>query len=580
MEMFLDQQVRRNAPGMANVYRHFRTNLEDSLDAVRRAGGRSVVSTVASNLGDSPPFASRHREPFSEPDAKRWEDLFQQGSRALEAGAHDEAIARFLAAGALDDGYADLQFLLGRAHNAIGDHGEARRRYQLARDLDTLRFRADSRINEIIRDVAADRTAEGIYLVDAEREFEATSPHGIPGNDLFYEHVHLNFAGNYVLAKSIYQRVREILPPGIRADRVSAEGVPPIGTLERDLAFTGFDRHRVFEEVTKRLARPPFSNQLDHAHRMEEARRTAEALRRSAAPDALAEFKREYEAAIRLHPTDPWLRFNFAETLYSAGDFVRAEDQFRVFLGILPHHRVARERLLAALIHRGKFSEAVVECQRAIRTAPDFHAARYSLAVASARLGDSDQAIAVYRELLELDRERAPEIYNELGRLYVERGRYEAAIEAFSEGLRAARGSGQEDRPDLEYNLGVSLTRAGRADEAARSFASAISAYREKIAKNPGSAALHFSIGSAYVETGEFAKAVESFRMAVATDPGNFQAHMNLARSLEVQGRLNEALSALKSGIDEMLRRGRRESALALERQQHTIESRIGRGAG
>jgi hypothetical protein len=239
MEMFLDQQVRRDAPGMANVYGHFRSNLEDSLDAVRRAGGKSVVSTVASNLADSPPFASQHRQPFSESDATRWDELFQQGSRALEAGMHEEAIAKFLAADALDDSYADLQFLLGRCHSATGDHREARRRYRLARDLDTLRFRADSRINEIIRDVAANRTAEGIHLVDSERDFEANSPHGIPGNDLFYEHVHLNFEGNYVLAKSIYHQVREILPPDVRGTRESASHVPPVEEFARERCCDG-----------------------------------------------------------------------------------------------------------------------------------------------------------------------------------------------------------------------------------------------------------------------------------------------------------------------------------------------------
>ena len=94
MEMFLDQQVRRDAPEMASVYSHFRANLEDSLDAVRHAGGKSVVSTVASNLADSPPFASQHpRQSFAEPDATRWDEFFQQGSKALEAGSYEEAIA-------------------------------------------------------------------------------------------------------------------------------------------------------------------------------------------------------------------------------------------------------------------------------------------------------------------------------------------------------------------------------------------------------------------------------------------------------------------------------------------------------
>jgi tetratricopeptide (TPR) repeat protein len=579
MEMFLDRQVRRDAPEMASVYSHFRANLEGSLDAIRRVGGKSVVSTVASNLGDSPPFASQHPKSFAEPDATRWDEFFRQGSKALEAGSYEEAIANFLAADALDDSYADLQFLLGRCYSAIADHREAQRRFRLARDLDTLRFRADHRINEIIRDVAADRTAEGIYLVDAEREFEAISPYGIPGNDLFYEHVHFNFEGNYSLAKFIHKQVQEILPAGFQADRGSIGRAPPIEEFKRNLAFTGFDRHRVSKEVLRRFAKPPFSNQLDHDHRMKEARETEVALSRFATPEAFGESVREYEVALRMYPTDPWLHYNFGELLYSARDFQRAEDHFRVFLLSLPHHRVGRERLLASLIHLGKLADAVRECRQALRTTPDFHAARYTLATALSNMGKADEAIAVYRELLPLDPERAPDIYNELGRLYVARAQYDAAVEAFSEAIQAARDAGQGGRTDLDHNLGVSLKRAGRTKEAADAFSSVISAYREKIAKNPGSASLQFSLGSAYAEMGEFEKAAGSFRLAIAADPSNAQAHLNLAGSLEAQGRLDEALDVLKTGIDDMLRLGKTESVLALQRGQRTLEIKIRNGA-
>jgi tetratricopeptide (TPR) repeat protein len=579
MEMFLDQQVRRDAPEMASVYNHFRANLESSLDAVRRAGGKSVVSTVAGNLRDSPPFASQHPRRFEKSDATRWNEIFQRGTQALEAGRYDEAIERFLAADALDGSYADLQFLLGRVYYATGNSREAQRRFKLARDLDTLRFRADQGINEIIRDVAADRAAEGIYLVDAEREFESISVDGIPGNDFFYEHVHFNFAGNYALAKSIYQQVKEILPAGIRGDRGFVSGVPPVEELERALAFTGFDRHRVSEEVLKRLARPPFSNQLDHDLRMEDARRSERASRRFATPDAFAESVREYEAALQMHPADPWLHYNFAELLYSARDFQRAENHLSVFLRSLPHHRVAQERRLASLIQLGRLAEAVQQSREVLRIAPDFHAARYTLATALSRMGEADEAIAVYRELLRLDPERASDLYNELGRLYVASAQYDAAIEAFRAAIQSTRDTGQAGRADLNFNLGVSLKRAGRTKEAAVALSSAISGYREKIARNPDSSPLQISLGSAYVEMGEFEKAAGSFRLAIAADPGNVQAHLNLARSLEAQGRLDDSMGALKAGIDELRRLGRTESALALQRHQQTLEIKIRRSA-
>ena len=45
-----------------------------------------------------------------------------------------------------------------------GRLAEARERFELARDLDVLRFRADSRINAVIREVAGEQEAAGVRL--------------------------------------------------------------------------------------------------------------------------------------------------------------------------------------------------------------------------------------------------------------------------------------------------------------------------------------------------------------------------------------------------------------------------------
>ena len=50
-----------------------------------------------------------------------------------------------------------------------GDYAGAKQHFLRARDLDTLRFRADSRINDINRSVAS--STPGAELVDAEAYF-------------------------------------------------------------------------------------------------------------------------------------------------------------------------------------------------------------------------------------------------------------------------------------------------------------------------------------------------------------------------------------------------------------------------
>jgi len=64
------------------------------------------------------------------------------------------AVASFEKALAIDDHYAELHFRVARCRLALGETDAARNAFSLARDWDALQFRADSRINEIIRHVA------------------------------------------------------------------------------------------------------------------------------------------------------------------------------------------------------------------------------------------------------------------------------------------------------------------------------------------------------------------------------------------------------------------------------------------
>ena len=574
MAMFLDRQVRADDPGMEKVYSHFRANLEDTLDVIRSGGAEAMVSTVATNLRDSAPFASQHRDHSSERDLAKWDEFHAKGVALAEAGRYPEACAQLLAAEKLDDTHAGLQFLLGRCHGEMGESREALRRYRLAQELDTLRFRADSGINRIIRETAADRADEGVFLVDAAKEMEARSANGIPGGDLFYEHVHMNFRGNYLLAKSLFQQLERILPSEVVRFRDEDGDLPTFEESMRALALTGYDRHRIAAEVLDRLGRPPFTNQLNHDEVMEQAQRREAELRRFTTPDGLLEARREYEQALRGRGEDPWLHHNFAMLLYAAGSFEAAAEQLRIFLAFFPQHAVARERLLAALIQMGRFEEAADSSREALRIDPDSNAAKYALAVSYSKLGKEEEAIAFYRSLLRDDPERAPDIYNELGQLYFRKARHAEAIEAFKAGIGAADDAGRGDRPDMAFNLGVAFKREGRTEAATRAFSEAISGYRKRIQKNPRSATLHLGLGSVYVEMRNFVKAAESFRMAIESKPADLQAHLNLARSLEAQGHLREAQEALRAGEDRMLLLGERESAGALQRYRGALQAR------
>lgn len=157
MEMFLDQQVPADDPRMGGVYHHFERNLSDILDVARSAGVGVVVSTVAVNLKDCAPFASAHRADLSAGGRARWEEEYQLGVAAQRAGNTQEAAQRFQAAAQIDDSFAELRFRLGQCALARGEVAAARVEFRAARDLDTLRFRCDSRLNTLARKVVSDR---------------------------------------------------------------------------------------------------------------------------------------------------------------------------------------------------------------------------------------------------------------------------------------------------------------------------------------------------------------------------------------------------------------------------------------
>ena len=153
MEMFLEHQVALGDPRLQAVYSHFEANLRDIVKASEAADVPLVLSTVPVNLRNCAPLASGHSDGLAEAARVEWKKHYEEG-RALEAeGKWEDADEMYDRAEALYDQFAELHFRRARCALALGDRAAARQRFVAARNLDTLRFRADSEINETIRKV-------------------------------------------------------------------------------------------------------------------------------------------------------------------------------------------------------------------------------------------------------------------------------------------------------------------------------------------------------------------------------------------------------------------------------------------
>jgi tetratricopeptide (TPR) repeat protein len=308
MGMFQDLQVRANSPQMRPVYENFAVNMRDIIAVARRSGAQVLISTVGTNLKDCAPFASLHREGIRSDELRSWTDSVQRGAVLESAGSHAEALRLYLAAADIDPEYAELQFRIARCLWALGRFAEAKERFVRAQDLDTLRFRTDSRINEIIRALAG--ADPGVRVVDAAAVFAAESEHEVPGGELFYEHVHMNPRGNYLLARALFHQVASMLPPELQRGAVSADLISQ-DDCERLLAFTPYDRARVAALVLRKVERPPFTNQLDHSEQVLRLKRQA------VVSVDYQEMVNDYQWAIMQNPQDRLLHLNYGFLLHN-----------------------------------------------------------------------------------------------------------------------------------------------------------------------------------------------------------------------------------------------------------------------
>jgi tetratricopeptide (TPR) repeat protein len=333
MEMFLDKQVRADSLRMRPAYDNFAGNLRNIVSVGRASGAQVLLSTIATNLRDFAPFGSLHRAGLA-PDALRsWAALVQHGAELEAAQSFQEGLKLYASAAQIDDQYAELQFRMARCYWALGNFAAAKEFYTRARDLDTLRFRADSRINEIIRATAKD-SGQSAVLLDTEALLAGESRNGVIGGEMLYDHVHLTPVANYLLARSVFEQVVNTLPD---AAKQAARSTEPPSELEceRLLAFTGHDRVRVAAEMADRMQRPPFTRQLNHAEQMQILM-----LRATGSTESPQDTFAQYQWAIGQYPADLTLHYKFGFFLFdydrnaAAQQLVlaRPNDDFPVFL--------------------------------------------------------------------------------------------------------------------------------------------------------------------------------------------------------------------------------------------------------
>jgi tetratricopeptide (TPR) repeat protein len=205
------EQVARgkNIPYGNDVYKTgfsvFQENLKELSDRCRDRNIPLFLSTQASNIRDQFPFISNNSLGISEQQRNLFQQFYKRGLEFQSKGLVDSAIVCFRSGIALDTLYADIHYRLAQCLEAKGKKQESYPEYILARDYDELRFRTDSKFNNLIRSIE-DHKHE--FVADIEDVFKSLSKDSLIGYNLIFEHLHPNARGHFFIAKEYMRMMR------------------------------------------------------------------------------------------------------------------------------------------------------------------------------------------------------------------------------------------------------------------------------------------------------------------------------------------------------------------------------------
>jgi tetratricopeptide (TPR) repeat protein len=543
LNMFENHQLRHDDPNRLRAYENFKRNLEDILRAGHEAGVPIILSTVGSNLKDCAPFASLHAVNLSESQMAKWEGAYQHGIALQSAGDFQEALKLYAESAAIDPQFAELQFRLGRCDLALTNIPQALREFELARDEDTLAFRADTRINQIIKDAADAHSGQGVCFLDANRILALNSPGKIPGNELFYEHVHLNFGGNYLLGRAFAEQTAKLLPKSILEH--GSNGWASSEICNRRLAVSSWDRSRVWQEILSRESEPLYGRQLTHDATLKRCEETIGELNSQVASRPPEQTRQLYQQALALAPADNFLHQNFAQFLGERGDLAQATVEAQHVCELLPQRPAQYYDIGNLLIIQGRIDEAREYFSRALAIQNDFAPALNGLGQILANQSKAKEAAACFRRALRANPDD-PETYLNLGFLEQNRGSlkqasayyknaallqpqgladyFNQAVEASALGLRERAVGNYEiviqHQPGFwqaRYLAGLQLAAIGKIEAAQAQF-------MEVIRYRPDFAPAHLNLGVMLARQEKSAPALAEFRITLQLDPANSTA--------------------------------------------------------
>jgi tetratricopeptide (TPR) repeat protein len=394
-------------------------------------------------------------------------------------------------------------------------------------------------------------------LADGERVLAEASPGGIPGAELFYEHVHPTFQGNYELARAIAEKVEKTLMLPESATW------PDIAQCAQRLGRTPRDTQLALSMVFGRLGSVPFTFQANHDEQTRRLTEAARALPPANSATALGEAQSATEAALARWPDDALLWEQLGEIKQTEGDYGGAIAAAQRSLDEVPSSEECWLHYGILLAQEEKYEGAVAAFKRVLALDPQAVWAMHNLASCLEKLGRRDEALVEFKRTLALKPDYGTG-WLKLGQLYEEMGRTNDAEQCFNTALTnrvhqaddlaalarfcvsrrwlglavtnyAAAIELSPSDPGLRMEAGRALSAFGRHDEAARQYSAAGELEPDQVQP-------HMQLGFELGSLGQPALAEQEFRRVLQLDPNLIEARVDLGIALYKQEKLDDAL--------------------------------------
>lgn len=347
------------------VFANFESNFSKIIESFQDKNIPIIISDIVSNM-TFPPF---QYETQGIEEYQRIDSLLSL-NKVSDALQESEKIEQILPTNA----YA--HYVLGRINYAKENYTTARTHFSQSNNYDLLKFRAPDTINVLIKRISANYS---VPFVSSDSIFAVHSIFGILDTTLFWEHLHPNVYGYYLIANGFVDRIhsQNILP---KMDKTKLPfSFDSLHICWFDLAFADMTIKNLtskwpFKNYSVRTnylskAEPQY---IDVVRQVFSGRKvwdegcyeTAQLFWRN---ENLNEAMRTYKAIIEEYSLNFYAHYLLANSLSQKGNIEDAIKHYSISISSHPGYPFPKAELGLLFINRGEFDKAEVLLSEALQ---------------------------------------------------------------------------------------------------------------------------------------------------------------------------------------------------------------------